>query len=88
MFRQMYGSAPELGAVLEELVGAEPVGSTPPQASSGGRAGLLRADTVRPVVVGDEIAARPAQHAQPQLAQQAEHVGTEAPPSLSGEPSS
>jgi hypothetical protein len=30
------------------------------------------------VVVADEVAAWPAQHAEPQFAQQAEHVGAEA----------
>src|SRR6185312_6519267 len=38
----------------------------------------LRADPVGPVVVADEVAARPAQHAEAQFAEQAEHVLAEA----------
>ena len=62
------GLGPELGAVLDELVGAEAVwlGASPGQVGAYG-AGPFGADAVLPVVVGHEVAPRPAQHAEAQL---------------------
>src|SRR5262249_24527026 len=70
----------ELGAVLEELVGAEAVAvhAAPGQLRAPGPA-VLGPDPVGPVVVADEVAARPAQHPHPQLPQQPEHVAAEPP---------
>src|SRR5580693_6898907 len=69
----------QLGAVAEELVGAEPVALLAAPGELGApRPGVLWPDPIRPVVVADEVAARPAQHAHPQLAQQAQHVVAEA----------
>src|SRR6476469_8971658 len=69
----------EFGAVGQVLVGAEPVGFLPAPGQLGpARPAVLRPDPVGPVVVADEVPARPAQHAEAQLAEQAEHVLAEA----------
>ena len=69
----------ELGAVGQVLVGAEPVGFLPAPGQLGAAwPAVLGPDPVGPVVVADEVPARPAQHAEPQLAEQAEHVLAEA----------
>src|SRR6476469_9578825 len=69
----------ELGAVGQVLVGAEPVGFLPAPGQLGAaRPAVDGPDPVGPVVVADEVPARPAQHPEPQLAEQAEHVLAEA----------
>ena len=69
----------ELGAVGQVLVGAEAVGllAAPGQLGTA-RPVVLGADAVGPVVVADEVPARPAQYAEPELAEQAEHILAEA----------
>jgi hypothetical protein len=60
------------------VIGA-PVGFFPAPGQLGAaRSAIGGPDPVGPVVVADEVPARPAQHPEPQLAEQAEHVLAEA----------